>query len=87
MMTDQAMPGMTGVELAEIVRRERPNMPVLLATGYADLLDGAEVKLAAFIKTVLPNAIAGRDQSIVGDALIGALAMGRRGHVLGHEWG
>jgi Response regulator receiver domain len=37
MMTDQAMPGMTGVELAEIVRGKRPNMPVLLATGYADL--------------------------------------------------
>jgi CheY-like chemotaxis protein len=37
MMTDQAMPGMTGVELAEIVRRQRPNMPVLLVTGYADL--------------------------------------------------
>lgn len=37
MMTDQAMPGMTGVELAEIVRRKRPNMPVLLATGYTDL--------------------------------------------------
>ena len=37
MMTDQAMPGMTGVELAEIARRTRPNMPVLLATGYTDL--------------------------------------------------
>ena len=37
MMTDQAMPGMTGVELAEIVRRKHPNMPVLLVTGYADL--------------------------------------------------
>jgi signal transduction histidine kinase len=37
MMTDQAMPGMTGVQLAEIVRRKRPNMPILLATGYADL--------------------------------------------------
>jgi signal transduction histidine kinase/FixJ family two-component response regulator len=37
MMTDQAMPGMTGIQLAEIVRRKRPNLPVLLATGYADL--------------------------------------------------
>jgi CheY-like chemotaxis protein len=37
LMTDQAMPGMTGVELAEIVGRKWPNMPVLLATGYADL--------------------------------------------------
>ena len=40
MMTDQAMPGMTGIELAEIVRGKRPDMPVLLATGYADLPPG-----------------------------------------------
>ena len=37
MMTDQAMPGMTGIQLAEIVRLKRPHMPVLLATGYTDL--------------------------------------------------
>jgi signal transduction histidine kinase/FixJ family two-component response regulator len=37
MMTDQAMPGMTGIQLAEIVRARRPHLPVLLATGYADL--------------------------------------------------
>jgi CheY-like chemotaxis protein len=33
MMTDQAMPGMTGVELAQIVRRKRPNAQPLLAAG------------------------------------------------------
>jgi len=37
MMTDQAMPGMTGIQLAEIVRSRRPDLPVLLATGYTDL--------------------------------------------------
>ena len=37
MMTDHAMPGMTGVELAKLVRRTHPTMPVLLVTGYADL--------------------------------------------------
>ncbi|MDB6083970.1 MAG: putative two-component sensor histidine kinase transcriptional regulatory protein, partial [Gammaproteobacteria bacterium] len=37
MVTDQAMPGMTGIQLAEIVRSKRPNLPVLLATGYTDL--------------------------------------------------
>jgi CheY-like chemotaxis protein len=37
LMTDQAMPGMTGIELAEIVQTKRPALPVLLATGYADL--------------------------------------------------
>jgi CheY-like chemotaxis protein len=36
-LTDQAMPGMTGTELAKIVRCNRPGVPVLLATGYADL--------------------------------------------------
>ncbi len=28
---------MTGTELAKIVRCKRPGMPILLATGYADL--------------------------------------------------
>ncbi len=37
MVTDQAMPGMSGIELAELVRKRRPGLPVLLATGYADL--------------------------------------------------
>jgi CheY-like chemotaxis protein len=37
LMTDHAMPGMTGVELADIARRKWPNLRVLLATGYADL--------------------------------------------------
>jgi PAS domain S-box-containing protein len=40
LMTDQAMPGMTGIELIEIVRPQHPDLPVLLATGYADLPAG-----------------------------------------------
>jgi CheY-like chemotaxis protein len=36
-LTDYAMPGMTGVELAQAARRLRPGVPVLLATGYAEL--------------------------------------------------
>jgi PAS domain S-box-containing protein len=53
MMTDQAMPGMTGVELAEIVRRKRPNMPVLLATGYADLPTAQKSNLPRLSKPYL----------------------------------
>ena len=33
LMTDQAMPGMTGVELATRVRATRPSLPVLLISG------------------------------------------------------
>ncbi|WP_372617621.1 ATP-binding protein [Falsiroseomonas sp.] len=36
-LTDHAMPGLTGLELAERLRVERPAMPVALATGYAEL--------------------------------------------------
>jgi DNA-binding NtrC family response regulator len=35
-LVDIAMPGVNGVELAEIVRRTWPTLPVLLMTGYAD---------------------------------------------------
>ncbi len=37
MITDQAMPQMTGVQLVEAVRRRWPELPVILATGYAEL--------------------------------------------------
>ncbi|MFC7477088.1 response regulator [Dankookia sp. GCM10030260] len=36
-ITDYGMPGMTGLQLAEALRRRRPGLPVLLATGYAEL--------------------------------------------------
>jgi signal transduction histidine kinase len=36
-VTDYAMPGMTGAELAKHVRQARPGLPIILATGYADL--------------------------------------------------
>ncbi|WP_064695614.1 hybrid sensor histidine kinase/response regulator [Rhizobium aegyptiacum] len=38
---DHAMPRMTGAQLAEAIRSEWPKMPIILATGYADLPDGA----------------------------------------------
>jgi PAS domain S-box-containing protein len=37
LVTDQAMPQMTGVQLIEAARKLRPGLPAILATGYADL--------------------------------------------------
>jgi len=39
-LTDQAMPQMTGLQLADSIRAEWPQMPVVLATGYAELPEG-----------------------------------------------
>jgi CheY-like chemotaxis protein len=50
LLTDHAMPGMTGTELAEAARRSRPNLPILLATGYAELPSGQDSDLPRLSK-------------------------------------
>ncbi|WP_027132735.1 hybrid sensor histidine kinase/response regulator [Geminicoccus roseus] len=44
-VTDHAMPGMTGAELAMKARELRPDIPILLTTGYADLPAGVGIDL------------------------------------------
>ncbi|MEA2779210.1 MAG: hypothetical protein QOK29_754 [Rhodospirillaceae bacterium] len=44
-MTDQAMPGMTGVELAAQIRASWPSVAIILATGYAELPKGSGLEL------------------------------------------
>jgi signal transduction histidine kinase/DNA-binding response OmpR family regulator len=50
MMTDHMMPGMTGIELAAASRQVRPQLPVLLATGYAEQPEGIQVDLPRLAK-------------------------------------
>ena len=38
-ITDQTMPGMTGETLVGALRRIRPDIPVILCTGYSPLVD------------------------------------------------
>ena len=45
MVTDYSMPKMTGTQLAAAAREIKPNLPILLATGYADLPAGTEINL------------------------------------------
>jgi PAS domain S-box-containing protein len=43
LITDQAMPKMTGVQLAAVVQSNYPHLPILIATGYAELPDGIDL--------------------------------------------
>jgi len=45
MITDFSMPGMNGAQLAVEARRLKPAMPILLATGYAEMPAGASLDL------------------------------------------
>ena len=57
-ITDQAMPGMSGVQLAAAIRAEWPRTPVLVATGYAELPPGIGVDLPKLTKPFLQDALA-----------------------------
>jgi signal transduction histidine kinase/ActR/RegA family two-component response regulator len=49
-ITDQSMPGMTGLELAHRIRERWPEMQILLATGHADLPERRAVGLPLLSK-------------------------------------
>ena len=49
LMTDHLMPGMTGAELARAARALRPDLPILIVSGYAEL-DGLAPDLPRLTK-------------------------------------
>ena len=49
-ITDQAMPNMTGSDLAAAIRAEKPHLPIILATGFAELPPGADEDLPKLSK-------------------------------------
>jgi PAS domain S-box-containing protein len=57
MITDYAMPGMSGLALIQETRRLAPSLPVLLITGYADRPEGIE-RCAVLHKPFKPQALA-----------------------------
>lgn len=44
-ITDHAMPKMTGIQLASAIKAVRPGLPIILATGYAELPPGVDTEL------------------------------------------
>ncbi|MDH5484862.1 MAG: response regulator [Gammaproteobacteria bacterium] len=55
LITDQTMPKMTGLELIEKLRNIRPELPVIMCTGYSDKIDAssaADLNIAYITKPV-----------------------------------
>jgi signal transduction histidine kinase len=58
-LTDHAMPMMTGLQLAECIHRRFPGLPIILATGYAELpVDPATLGIARLAKPYTQHEIA-----------------------------
>ena len=50
LITDYAMPKMTGMQLARAARELRPDLPIVMATGYADLPPGTGLNIGRLRK-------------------------------------
>ena len=66
MMTDHVMPGMTGIELAAASRQLRPQLPILLATGYAELPEGTQLDLPRLAKPYHQDQLRDRLDQLLG---------------------
>ncbi|MHC8350767.1 hybrid sensor histidine kinase/response regulator [Pseudomonas sp. RT4P38] len=49
-ITDMAMPQMNGAQLAQAIRVIKPSLPIILATGYAERLEGFATRLPRLSK-------------------------------------
>ena len=49
-ITDYAMPRMTGLQLADAIKKEWPELPVIVATGFAEMEPDTELSLPKLAK-------------------------------------
>lgn len=60
LITDQTMPGITGLDLVRAVRRLRPDLPVIMLTGWIDHLQPDQVA-AAGVNRLLIKPVTGKE--------------------------
>jgi signal transduction histidine kinase/ActR/RegA family two-component response regulator len=66
-ITDHAMPAMTGLQLARSIQEKHPGLPIILATGYAELpVDPASLGILRLAKPCTQYEIALAIQSAMG---------------------
>lgn len=66
-VTDYAMPGMTGLQLANAIAAERPETVILLSTGYADLPSDTRSSLPRLAKPFDQAALAKAIEAAMGE--------------------
>ncbi len=69
-LTDLTMPGLTGLELSEKVKELRPDIPIILFTGYSDQVS-KDAAIAAGIAEYCMKPISMRDLSTVVGRFLG----------------
>jgi len=57
-IADQVMPHMTGLQLAEAIQKEWPDLSVIIATGYAEIEPGVGMGLPKLSKAFTEDELA-----------------------------
>ena len=52
-ITDQTMPKMTGFEFAKIVLAYRPNLPIVLCTGFSETVSEEDARAAGIKELIM----------------------------------
>jgi signal transduction histidine kinase/CheY-like chemotaxis protein len=65
-VSDEAMPGMRGTELAAEIRASWPDLPVILATGYAELPKSSALRLPMLRKPYAQEDLAAAIVNVIG---------------------
>jgi CheY-like chemotaxis protein len=73
MLTDLTMPGMSGVDLAEQILMVRPDLPIVMATGYGNVMTEERARELG----VRPLLYKPFTMTVLGDAIQDALASAR----------
>lgn len=72
LITDMTMPLLTGLELSDEIRKIRPDLPIIICTGFSDLLNGEQKRVTGVREVIMkPYAI-----GYLAKAIRGALDMG-----------
>lgn len=68
-LTDMAMPKIDGLELSKTLKKIRPDIPIILCTGFIDPLDKEKIKRAGICKQVIKPLIAREMIAAIDNAL------------------
>ena len=82
LVTDLTMPGMTGVDLARLVRDVRADLPIILSSGYADDVPEETLRALGIVK-VLPKPF---HMQALGDAVASATLSVGNALARGENW-
>ncbi|RPI74069.1 MAG: response regulator [Desulfobacteraceae bacterium] len=68
-ITDQTMPGLTGFELSKRMLAIRKNIPIVLCTGFSELVNEQLVKAAGIRKFILKPILKSQLSAVIREVL------------------